>query len=107
MLTLRRRPLEFVDDARSIIDCDFEDMYVTLTLISEDRGVSLWQVDSNCWLGLRYEPKIIALTNNQPLVISDWLTIYGSRKNEFGEVVIHLKAHEKAFINRRDRVINL
>jgi hypothetical protein len=106
MLTLRRFPEAHDDDPHAIVDCEFGAFYVTLTLIKVNHELSFWKIESNDWMGIKYTPREIALTNNQPLYITDWLTIYGSRMNENGEAVIHFKANENATINRRDRIKN-
>lgn len=107
MLTLRRNEGYGLETDKSTIDIEYKNEKITLSLVSIVDNewfypVSLWKVKSTDWGNEKYFPKFIGLTNNQPLIINDWLKIYGS-KIAYNEATIHLSAPKEAIINRRDR----
>lgn len=108
MLTLRRKAGHGFATEESTIDIDYKGETVTLSLVSilgttDHQQVALWRVYATDWGKEKYHPRYISLTDNQPLLINDWLKVYGSKITESGEAVMHLKAPRDAIIQRRDR----
>ncbi len=106
MLTLRRKEGFGILTKESTIDIEYNCEKVTLSLVEviscEKESVTLWNIYSTDWGSEKYYPKSIALTTNQPLVVNDWLKVYGAKVRD-GEGVMHLSAPRNAVINRRDR----
>ena len=108
MLTLRRQQGFGYVTPESTIDIEYKGesiilSYAQLLRSDNDIEVTLWKVNSTDWGKERFYPTYVALTNNQPLIINDWLKVYGAKINDRGEAVIHLSAPREAIINRRDR----
>lgn len=108
MLTLRRKEEYRFGSEKSSIDIEYGNEAVTLSLMSivnddNSEPVGIWKIATTDWGSEKYYPKHIGLTNNQPLLINDWLKVYGASFTLSGEAVIHLSAPKDAIINRRDR----
>lgn len=103
MLTIRRLPKNQNGIKSAAVDIVYGDEEVSLILELVTDDYSVWSVYATDWGNERYYPKKIALGNNQPLTINKWLKIYGAKKTENGEAVIHIRADRNAKIERRDR----
>lgn len=106
MLTLRRKEGNGLPTRESTIDIEYDGETVTLSLVrifSDGREeFTLWDIYSTDWGAEKYSPRFVALTTNQPLLVNDWLKVYGARVKH-DEGVMHLDAPREAVINRRDR----
>ncbi len=108
MLTLRRVAGYGYATPESTIDIEYNEESIVISLVEllcDKTGteVALWKINSTDWGGEKFHPAHIALTNNQPIIINDWLKVYGAKATERGEAVMHLSAPREAIINRRDR----
>jgi len=107
MLTLRRKPSRDSCSDESTIDIQYKEEIVTLSLKEiyphDETPFAVWWIYSSDWGNEKFPPKYVTLSDNQPLVINDFLKVYGSKITESNEAVMHLKAPRDAIIQRRDR----